>query len=97
LSAGFQDITESRTPWFPLGNSTAGYFPGDHRFGEAFDFELKGVWLINPNFQLGAGAAIRKTSGYEDYTGGLFVRYYFNGRKVSFSTDIPGNMFSSMY
>jgi tetratricopeptide (TPR) repeat protein len=97
LTAGFQDFTESSVAWFPLGNGATGNYAASHKSGEAFDFELKGVWLVNPNFQLGAGAAVRKTSGYEDYTGGLFARYYFDGRKASFSTDIPASMFSLMY
>jgi tetratricopeptide (TPR) repeat protein len=97
LSAGVQIINEASSPWFPLNNDPFGFYPGDHRFGEAFDFELKGVWLISSQFQIGAGAAVRKTSGYEDYSGGLFVRYYFNSRKASFSTDLPDTMFSTMY
>jgi tetratricopeptide (TPR) repeat protein len=94
---GFQDITNSSASWFPLGNQAADSYGATHSSGVAFDFELKGVWLISPNFQLGAGSAIRKTNGYDDYTGGLFVRYYFDSRKASFSTDIPASMFSSIY
>lgn len=97
LVAGFQDIKEARTPWFPLGNQAAGFYNPAKQSGEALDFELKGVWLITPNLQLGAGGAIRKTNGFEDYTGGLSLRYYFDNRRASFSTDIPDNMFSSMY
>jgi hypothetical protein len=97
LTAGFQDITESSVAWFPLGYQAHGFYHKSHQSGEAFDFELKGVWLISPNFQLGAGGAIRKTGGYDDYTGGMFARYYFDGRKASFSSDIPASMFSSMY
>jgi tetratricopeptide (TPR) repeat protein len=94
---GFQDITDSSAPWFSFGNQAAGSYSATHSSGVAFDFELKGVWLISQNFQLGAGSAIRKTNGYDDYTGGLFVRYNFNSRKASFSTDIPSGMFSSIY
>lgn len=97
MVGGFQDISNANTPWFPLNNPAAGSFGSTHSSGIAFDFELKGVWLVTPNFQLGAGTAIRKTSGYQDYTGGLFARYYFDSRKASFSTDIPKSMFYSIF
>ncbi len=97
MVGGFQDISNSSTPWYPLNNQAVGSFGSTHSSGIAFDFELKGVWLVSQNFQLGAGTAIRKTSGYQDYTCGLFARYYFDSRKASFSTDIPKGMFSSIF
>jgi len=69
---------------------------GGVRLGNALDFELKGVWLATPNIQFGAGAAIRQANNFEDYTGGLFIRYFFEERKASYSTDIPEGMFSNM-
>ncbi|MDO9424379.1 MAG: cellulose synthase subunit BcsC-related outer membrane protein [Methylobacter sp.] len=97
VNAGFQGIKEAASPWFPLYDPNRGAFDTAHSSGEALDIELKGVWLVAPNIQLGGGGAVRKTSGFEDYTGGLFIRYFFEPRKASFSTDIPGNMFSLMY
>ncbi len=97
LIGGYQDITEASSPWFPTGNQAAGSYAASYRNGVALDFELKGVWLLTPNIQLGAGAAIRQTNGYDDYTGGLFVRYFFKDRKASFSTDIVDGLFSPMY
>lgn len=97
LVGGYQDITEASAPWFPLGNQAAGSYAATSRSGVALDFALQGVWLISPNIQLGASGAVRKTNGYDDYTGGLFIRYLFKDRKASFSTDIPDSLFSSMY
>ena len=97
VTAGFQGIKEAASPWFPLLKPDAGRYGASHSSGEALDIELKGVWLVTPNIQLGGGAAVRKTSGFEDYTGGLFIRYFFASRKASFSTDIPDGLFASMY
>ncbi|PKM11038.1 MAG: hypothetical protein CVV13_10750 [Gammaproteobacteria bacterium HGW-Gammaproteobacteria-3] len=97
VNAGFQGIKEASSPWFPTLAPELGRFDSAHDSGEALDIELKGVWLLTPEIQLGGGGAIRKTSGFEDYTGGLFIRYFFDARKASFSTDIPNTMFSSMY
>jgi hypothetical protein len=97
VTAGFQDINEADSPWFPLLYSNLGSYASTHKNGEALDIELKGVWLVTSNIQLGGGGAVRKTNGFEDYTGGLFMRYFFESRKASFSTDIPDNMFSSMF
>lgn len=97
VTAGFQSISEDASPWFPLLDPGRGQYASAHKSGEALDIELKGVWLVAPTIQLGGGAAVRKTSGFEDYTGGLFIRYFFESRKASFSTDIPGTLFSSMY
>lgn len=97
FTAGLQVIKQQGAPWFPRGNSGLGHYSGDHSSGEALDFEVKGVWLLTPHLQLGAGAAFRKTNGYQDYTGGLFIRYTLEQRKAVFSRDIPRSFFDSYY
>ncbi|MGR9116997.1 MAG: cellulose synthase subunit BcsC-related outer membrane protein [Gammaproteobacteria bacterium] len=97
VGAGFQTIKESASPWFPKLDPSLGSYSSRHESGEALDIELSGVWLLTPHIQLGGGGAIRKTSGFEDYTGGVFIRYFFESRQASLSTDIPSNMFSVMY
>lgn len=97
LVGGYQDITEASASWLPLDNQATGRYAATNRNGAALDFALQGVWLMTPHIQLGASSAIRKTNGYDDYTGGLFVRYFFNDRKASFSTDLSNDLFSSMY
>ncbi|MDO8845184.1 cellulose synthase subunit BcsC-related outer membrane protein [Methylicorpusculum sp.] len=94
--AGAQIVNESSTPWFPLVDPGRGRYDKQKDVGQALDFELKGVWLATPNIQFGAGAAIRHANNFEDYTGGLFIRYFFEERKASYSTDIPEGMFSNM-
>lgn len=93
---GAQIIEEASAPWFPLIAPGRGSYASNEQVGEALDFELKGVWLVASNLQLGAGAAMRRTNNFEDYTGGLFIRYFFNDRKASYSTDIPDNLFGNM-
>lgn len=96
-AAGMQVIEEEGAPWFPLGDTTRGHYAGNDSSGEALDLELKGVYLLSSHFQVGAGAAYRKTNGYEDYTGGLFVRYTLEPRKAVFSRDIPQSLFDFYY
>ena len=95
--AGFQSVEEASSPWFPLINKSIGDFSSENNSGEALDFELKGVWQASQHIQLGAGAAYRKTNGYEDYTGGLVIRYTLEKRKAVYSTDIPDSLFSSYF
>jgi len=98
VSAGIQLIKQSDAPWFPVLAPSAGTYQDNKGFkvSDALDIELKGVWLMAPNLQLGAGAAVRHASNYEDFTGGLFVRVFFNDRKASYSSDIPDSMFGNI-
>ncbi|MGY6276482.1 cellulose synthase subunit BcsC-related outer membrane protein [Methylomonas sp. MgM2] len=98
VSAGVQLTKQSDSPWFPLLNPGLGSYQDDKglQITNALDIELKGVWLMAPHFQLGAGAAVRHTANYQDYTGGLFLRVFFQGRKASFSSDIPNAMFNDI-
>jgi len=95
--AGFQGIKEASSPWFPLVNKNYGRYAASHSSGEALDFELKGVWLMTPNLQLGTGIAFRKTNGYQDFTTGLFFRYSLEKRNAVYSTDIPPSLFKGFY
>lgn len=95
FSAGFQSIDESSSPWFPLHNASLGSYSSARNSGEALDFEVKGVWLAQSNIQIGGGASFNKTNGYQDYVGGVFVRYTWEKRKAVYSTDIPDSIFSA--
>ena len=77
--------------------STTPFYNGNSQDGIAHDFEFKGVWLAHPHFQLGGGIAARKTSGYDDYSTGLFVRFLFEPRRASYSSDIPRYLFQKFY
>ncbi|MGZ5000759.1 MAG: cellulose synthase subunit BcsC-related outer membrane protein [Methylomonas sp.] len=98
VSAGMQFTEQADSPWFPLLAPELGKYQGSKGFGlsDALDIELKGVWLLAPNLQLGAGAAVRHTANYEDFSGGLFVRVFFQDRKASYSSDIPDAMFNGI-
>ncbi|MBS1213105.1 MAG: hypothetical protein H6R26_1722 [Proteobacteria bacterium] len=97
VMAGLQFTENASAPRFPLSVSSETY-QGDDGFAlsDALDIELKGVWLMTPNLQLGAGAAVRHTANYEDYTGGLFVRFLLEERRGSYSSDIPDAMFNGI-
>lgn len=94
--AGFQSSKQESAPYFPIIDPGLGSYAGTSSFGDALDLEAKGVWLLTPNIQLGGGFGIRHTSNYEDYTGGFFIRYFFEDRKASYSTDIPNSLFNNM-
>lgn len=98
VSAGMQFTKQADAPWFPTLAPGLGTYQDDSGFSltDALDIELKGVWLLAPNLQLGAGAAVRHTANYEDFTGGLFVRVFFKDRKASYSRDIPDAMFDNI-
>jgi Flp pilus assembly protein TadD len=65
--------------------------------GLVYDAEIKGVYLLTPRWQLSGGAVVRDSSGYSDFTVGVGARYYFDGRRVSYSSDIPEWMFNAVY
>ncbi len=96
--AGFQSSKEDESAFSNPDKSPCfeRKCPARNNFGDALDLEAKGVWLFTANIQLGGGFGIRHTSNYEDYTGGLFIRYFFEDRKASYSNDIPYSMFSNM-
>lgn len=97
VTAGMQFTDLANSPKYPMSISSEIY--QDHKgfgLGDALDIELKGVWLLAPNLQVGAGAAVRHTANYEDYTGGLFIRMLFKDRKASYSSDIPDAMFNGI-
>lgn len=98
VMAGMQFIEQADSPLLPLLAPKIGKYQDNKGFSlsDALDIELKGVWLLAPNLQLGAGAAVRHTANYEDYTGGLFIRWLFQDRKASYSTDIPDAMFNGI-
>lgn len=97
VSAGLQFTEQADAAKYPLSPSVEFYQDGKG-FGlsDALDIELKGVWLLTPNLQLGAGAAVRHTANYEDYSGGLFIRLLLQDRKASYSSDIPDAMFNGI-
>lgn len=100
LSIGYQHFTESSTPWYPDGTPSGRHdgFYAAHRFdGMALDLELKGAWLIAPNWMLAAGAAFRQTSGFQDVSAGFAIRYLLDSRKAAVSSDIPDGFFRSVY
>ena len=77
--------------------SGAPFYRSNSQDGFAHDFEFKGVWLAHPHIQIGGGIAARRTSGYDDYSSGLFVRFLFESRKASFSSDIRDYLFQKFY
>lgn len=89
--AGFQSSKLESPPIHNTTNTTPSSTSGD-----ALDLEAKGVWLVTPHLQLGAGIGIRHANSYEDYTGGLFIRYFFEDRKASFSSDLQESQFDNM-
>jgi len=100
LTLGYQDFYAPAESFFPEGTppgQNPGRYGADRHAGIFFDFELKGAWLITPNWILAGGAAARQTSGYEDYGVGLMLRYMPEARKAAFSTDIPDSFFQAVY
>jgi len=97
IGVGAQIIDEQNAPWFPRLAPSLGEFSAGSQTTPGFDTEFKGVWLVTPNIQVGGGVSLRHASGFEDYAGGMFVRYSFDERKGSFSTDFPDAMFNTMH
>jgi hypothetical protein len=100
VGVGYQHFYAPSQAWFPLAlppGQSRGSYSASHYDGIAFDLELKGVWLIDPHWMLAGGVAARQTSGYEDYSIGLNLRFNFDGRQSALSADIPDGLFQMVY
>lgn len=99
---GFQAYTEKAMPYFPgyrdyqiLANNNI--YSSNNGSGVAVDAEIKGAWLLMPYLQLSGGLGYRMVGNYRDYYTGMNLRYYFSGRKKTFSRDIPRFMFEQLF
>jgi hypothetical protein len=106
-SAGVQSFTESQSSYFPTNSSLQnlaeknlqnnGIYSKNSELGATFDLELKGAWLLSSNIQIAGGGGFRKTGNYSDYFFAANIRYYFNNRSATFSTDIPDFSFKQLF
>jgi len=106
-SAGFQSFTEAQSSYFPTNSSLQnlaeknlqnnGIYSKNSELGATFDLELKGAWLLSSNIQIAGGGGFRQTGNYSDYFFAANIRYYFNNRSATFSTDIPDFSFKQLF
>lgn len=106
LGLGYQYFREDRAPWLPLGcfgrlqsdfcqaNKNVSY-SGNRRSKFAPDLEIKGAWLLKPQWLVGGGFYARKTNDWEELGAGIYVRYLFRPRQAVFSADIPNYLFGA--
>jgi hypothetical protein len=83
---GWQTYRQDATPIFPLQNSTAVYSASDtSTFIGAL--HLEGLVLLTSQLAAGINVQAAKTANYNEYSVGVFLRYFFEPRAGLFSTD----------
>jgi cellulose synthase operon protein C len=85
-TVGMQTYRQDASPVFPLENSTAVNAPSNMNTFSA-SVQLDGLVLITS--QLAAGISIHadKTANYNEYSVGIFLKYFFQPRAGLFATD----------
>ena len=84
---GVQEHYQDSSALYPLhpdGETT----PSDTNSSFVFSSKLSGVILLASHWETGAYVGYAKSADYDDFQGGLFVRYLFGPRNGAFSTDL---------
>lgn len=95
VAAGIQTHAAGAAPYLPLAPDGRMYGAQDQS-GAAIDGEWLGVWRVSAHWQLGGGAAYRRSPAFEDMFAGAFVRYSLATRPALFSRDLPTSLFDAV-
>jgi len=94
LSAGRALREQEDTPVFPL--TGVGNVPGARDYGNDTALEFSAVWSVAAHWQVGA-LFLRSTAPQFDNTiGGVLVRFLFEPRRSTVSTDLPLQSFNDV-
>jgi tetratricopeptide (TPR) repeat protein len=92
--AGWRSQEEAASPWFPLGTPPAqsahASYEATSESGLAASLRLAGIAQLGHHWQLGAALSGNYSRQFEEYSGGLFMRWMLRPRSAVFSTDLPG-------
>jgi hypothetical protein len=103
-NVGVYDKSEAASPCFPLGGAPLplnpacqnGYAAANAR-GVYYSAEVMAVRRLSDHMQLGGGLIFRRNPQYQDKAAMLFVRYVFSPRGVVMSSDLPTELFHSLF
>lgn len=106
LALGYQTHRQNAMPYLPFtpdppsgsnGNlSPPRMYAASKDNGAAINGEWYGVWRLAPRWQLGGGAAYRRSPAFEEIYAGAFIRYSFGDRPALFSSDLPPALFGAV-
>jgi tetratricopeptide (TPR) repeat protein len=92
--AGWRSQDQAESPLFPIG-PPAGQtdmfsYEATSESGLAAYLRIQGVARLSARWQVGAGLYGNYNRSYEEYSGLLFLRWFFQPRAAVFSSDLPG-------
>lgn len=100
VGIGVQFFREGKEAWYPQGCgaeqvlcSVNPDYPENREISFAPSGRVRFVWQIHPHLQLAGGVYGQRTSGYDEFGGGLSLRWLFQPRPAVFSSDLPGYLF----
>ena len=88
FNAGVQANHQDASPFFPL-HPDGRSFGNDDNTSFVFSAKVNSVFLIASQWEVGAYAGYAKSADYNDFQGGLMIRFLFERRSAAFSTDLP--------
>lgn len=100
LAAGLQHFREEAAPWFPrrcgAGPLCRLNYPDNQETSFAPSASLRFAWQIHPHLQLAGGVYARKTQGWREASGGLWLRVLFAPGTAVISADLPEALFAAI-
>ncbi len=96
--AGWRIQNEAVSPWFPLGlpsdmatdmaTESPMRYPSSRKQGLGASLQLQGAVRLSPHWQLGARLAGSHSQQFDELSGMLFLRRFFEPRAAVFSSDL---------
>lgn len=102
LALGYQMHRQDGMPYLPFTPDAPGgaipprVYPSSNDRGVTLNGEWYGVWRLAPRWQLGGGAAFRRSPAFEEVFAGAFIRYSLEERPALFSSDLPPALFGGV-
>ena len=81
----------------PLNPGCAGGYAATSATGFYYAAELLAVRRVADHLQVGGGVIVRRNPQYQDKAAMVFVRYVFGARGNVMSSDLPVEVFRSLY
>lgn len=103
VSLGLFNKSEAASPCFPLGAvlplnpACQNGYGASRDSGVYFSAQFFTVRRLSDHLQLGGGVVLRQNPQYDDISLMVFLRYLISPRKVVMSSDIPEQVFQSLY
>jgi len=74
----------------------SGYYPGQSKTGFSYNLRASAEYRLNPNLVFGATFGADNAQDYQEWAGGIYLRYYFQPQR-NVLLDLPVQPYRSPY